>query len=128
MGSSLPQRNLLSNPTSDTKDVRLKGNHVDYMSKHGKAFALDFVSDVGFESRFLCGSEDPKGGWISYGYPVREPIGQVTMAYNGKAPFVSATIIKPKGIDASVRLEGKDVILKIAGDTWTISREGVKRT
>ena len=112
----------------NTKDVRLKGNHVDYMSKHGKAFALDFVSDVGFESRFLCGSEDPKGGWISYGYPVREPIGQVTMAYNGKAPFVSATIIKPKGIDASARLEGKDVILKIAGDTWTISREGVKRT
>ncbi len=111
----------------NTKDVKLKDKHVDYRSKHGKAFTLDFVSDAAFTGSLLCGSEDPKGGWISYGYPVREPIGQVTMAYNGKAPFVSATIVKAEGADASIRLDGDKAVLRIGKETWIISRKGVEK-
>ena len=50
------------------------------------------------------------------------------MAYNGRTPFVSVTIIKPRDVESSVRLDGSDVILNIAGDVWTIGREGVKRS
>ena len=111
----------------NTKDVELDGMHVDYASRNGKQFTMDFVSDVSFGSRLLCGSEDPKGGWISYGYPVREPIGQVTMAYNGKAPFVCTSIIKKKDSDATVRLDGGNAILTTTESRWIIKRSGVER-
>ena len=111
----------------NTTDVELSGKHIDYKSKNGLEFEVDFVSSVDFNSYLLCGSEDPKGGWISYGYPVREPIGQVTMAYGGKAPFMAATIVKEKGSKASVSLDGESVIISSDSGKWVITREGVKR-
>ena len=108
----------------NTTDVKLTDKHIDYVSKNGVPFELDFVSSVPFDSSFLCGSEDPKGGWISYGYPVREPAGQVTMAYGGKAPFMAATVIKSKGDDAKVTLEGESVIIETSDGKWNITREG----
>lgn len=111
----------------NTTDVALSGKHIDYKSKNGLEFEVNFVSSVDFNSLLLCGSEDPKGGWISYGYPVREPIGQVTMAYGGKAPFMAATIVKEKGSKASVSLEGDSVIISSDSGKWVITREGVKR-
>ena len=98
----------------NTKDVSLSGSHIDY------------TSSAPFSSRLLCGSEDPKGGWISYGYPVREPIGQVTFAYGGKAPFMAATIIKAKGDDSSVTLSGDKVEVVSRGRKWIIGKEGVE--
>lgn len=109
----------------NSKDVTLSDKHVDYVSRGGVEFEMDFVSSVGFASSLLCGSEDPKGGWISYGYPVREPIGQVTMAYGGKAPFLAATIVKAKGDTASVSIDGDKVILKTPEGVWTITKEKV---
>ena len=46
----------------NTTDVKLSDMHIDYVSKNGVPFELDFVSDVPFTSRLLIGSEDPKGG------------------------------------------------------------------
>ena len=111
----------------NTEKVELDGCHVDYISKNGMKFNLDFASDVSFASRLLCGSEDPKGGWISYGYPVRQPIGQVTMAYNGKAPFTAVTVIKPSDVKACARLDGGVVVLETPSGKWRIKREGVER-
>ncbi len=111
----------------NTTNVVLDGKHVDYKSKNNVDFTVDFTSNVDFNSYLLCGSEDPKGGWISYGYPVKEPIGQVTMAYGGKASFMAATIIKEKGNDATVKIEGEKVVLKIENNEWVITREGVEK-
>ncbi|MGN0906272.1 MAG: heparinase II/III family protein [Bullifex sp.] len=111
----------------NTTDVKLTDKHIDYVSKNGVPFELDFVSSVPFDSSFLCGSEDPKGGWISYGYPVRERAGQVTMAYGGKAPFMAATVIKSKGDDAKVTLEGEAVIIETCNGKWNITREGAEK-
>ena len=111
----------------NTTDVKLSDMHIDYVSKNGVPFELDFVSDVPFTSRLLIGSEDPKGGWISYGYPVREPAGQVSMAYGGKAPFIAATIVKSKGDGASVRIEEKGVVIESDKGRWIITREGAER-
>ena len=110
----------------NTTSVSLDGNHVDYTSLHGLDFTLDFTASCDFSSRLLCGSEDPKGGWISYGYPVRKPIGQVTFAYGGKAPFMAATIVKEKGDDSSVSLVGESVVIESKGRKWIIKKEGVE--
>ena len=110
----------------NTKDVSLSGSHIDYTSRNGVDFTVDFTSSAPFSSRLLCGSEDPKGGWISYGYPVREPIGQVTFAYGGKAPFMAATIIKAKGDDSFVTLSGDKVEVVSRGRKWIIGKEGVE--
>lgn len=111
----------------NTADVAISGYRTDYISRNGMKFTTDFASDVKFEPRLLCGSEDPKGGWISYGYPVREPIGQVTMAYNGKAPFTAVTVVKREDDKACARLDGRDVVLETAAGKWRIRREGVER-
>ena len=110
----------------NTTSVSLDGKHVDYTSLHGLDFTLDFTASCDFSSRLLCGSEDPKGGWISYGYPVRKPIGQVTFAYGGKAPFMAATIVKEKGDDSSVSLVGESVVIESKGKKWIIEKEGVE--
>jgi len=107
--------------------VTIDGYHADYISKNGMKFSMDFASDVDFTSRLLCGSEDPKGGWISYGYPVRQPIGQVTMAYGKRAPFTAVTVIRPSDVDASAVIEGKDVLISAPSGKWRIRREGVDR-
>lgn len=111
----------------NTEKVGVEGHHIDYTSKNGIDFDIDFLSDAVFTPRLLCGSEDPKGGWISYGYPVREPIGQVTMSYGGKAPFTAVTVIKPSEVKAVARLEGRDVILDTMSGKWVVKKEGVER-
>mgnify|MGYP004511462137 FL=1 len=111
----------------NSTDVTLNDKHIDYVSRGHVPFELDFVSNVDFASSYLCGSTDPKGGWISYGYPVKEPSGQVTMAYGGKAPFMAATIIKSKGDDSTVSIDGDKVILKTPSGKWCITKEEVKR-
>lgn len=111
----------------NSKDVVLSGNHVDYISRNGVEFEMDFESNVDFKSSLLCGSEDPKGGWISYGYPVREPIGQVTMAFGGKAPFMAATIVKQKGDSASVALDGDAVVITTENGKWIVRKEAVEK-
>ena len=110
----------------NTKDVVLSGSHVDYISRGGLEFDLDFAATCDFSSRLLCGSEDPKGGWISYGYPVREPIGQVTFAYGGKAPFMAVTVVKAKDEDTKAAISGGKVTISSRGREWTIGKEGVE--
>ena len=111
----------------NTPDVNLDGKHVAYVSRHGKKFVVDFSSDVEFSSGLLCGSENPKGGWISYGYPVREPVGQVTMAYSGKAPFTALTVIRPDDVQVSACIRGKDIEISTQSAKWIVSKEGVTR-
>ena len=49
------------------------------------------------------------------------------MAYGGKAPFMAATIIKSKGDDSTVSIDGDKVILKTPSGKWCITKEEVKR-
>ncbi len=109
----------------NTKDVTLDGHHIDYISRHGMNFTVDFVSDAPFDSSLLCGSEDPKGGWISYGYPVREAAGQVTFAYGGKAPFSAVTLIKGKDDNTTVSLENGKVLVTSPDGVREITQRGV---
>lgn len=112
----------------NSKNVTLSDNHVSYTSRGEKDFVLDFSSNVSFSSSLLCGSEDPKGGWISYGYPVREAIGQVTFSYEGKAPFIATTVVKAKEdkvTEAIIR--GEDIVISSKEDSWLIKKERVER-
>ncbi|MBO4717655.1 MAG: hypothetical protein J5599_07130, partial [Spirochaetales bacterium] len=61
------------------------------------------------------------------GYPVRQPIGQVTMAYGGKAPFMAVTVIRPADVKACASIKDGDILIDGPEGKWLISREGVKR-
>lgn len=109
------------------KDVTLEDGRASFVTNKGTPFALTFTSNVEFSSYLLCGSEEPKGGWISYGYPVREPIGQVTYAYNGKAPFISAAVVSKEGHNISASICG-DTVVVVDGDvTYRIGKEEIEK-
>lgn len=96
------------------------GNEIVFTTDKGTSFDFSFASNVKFSYSHYYGSEDPKGGWISYGYPVKEPSNQIVYSYNGKAPFIAVTAISPKGKDVDVRIEGDKVSLSIEGKKYTI--------
>ena len=50
-------------------------------------------------SVFLEGSEEPKGGWVSYGYAERSPIPQMYLSSKSPIPVRFVSVIAPKGIE-----------------------------
>ena len=111
----------------NTKDVTLEGNRAMYTSRHGMKFTLDFASTKALKPELLIGSLDPKGGWISYGYPEKEPIGQVGYKMIGKAPFTAVTVVKAEGSDARAEIVGDKVMITSGGSAWCVAREELKR-
>ena len=61
--------------------------------------------DKQWKSFLYCGSEDPKGGWISYGYPVRESRGQIQDCFNMRAPMMVVTVIAFEELNVSISAE-----------------------
>ncbi|MDY5932203.1 MAG: alginate lyase family protein, partial [Candidatus Ornithospirochaeta sp.] len=96
-----------------------------YTAPSGKRYELEYFSSVdGWKGSMLIGSEDPKGGWVSYGYPVRKPIAQYCVSRMGKAPFVMATVIKKEGTECSVSFdEGR---IRIDGIQIAFDDKGVE--
>lgn len=54
-------------------------------------------ADKKLDFEILEGSEDPIGGWISYGYAWRKPIPQLIAKHSGKAPIHFITVLAPEG-------------------------------
>ena len=63
----------------------------------------------------LEGSEDPIGGWVSYGYSLRLPAPQLTLRRQGKAPFRCVTVIAPAGCEAKVTFEQNAAVVALSG-------------
>jgi hypothetical protein len=53
--------------------------------------------DEGLEARVLEGSTDPVGGWVSYGYAVKEPAPQLIYTKRGPVPVRFLTAIVQEG-------------------------------
>lgn len=72
----------------------------DYVSQKGKRYQLisKATKDVSYE--ILEGSEEPIGGWLSYGYAWKKPAPQLAVKTGGPVPVRFLTIIKPE--DAAV--------------------------
>jgi len=72
----------------------------DYVSQKGCRYQLisKATKDVSYE--ILEGSEEPIGGWLSYGYAWKKPAPQLAVKTSGPVPVRFLTIIKPE--DAAV--------------------------
>lgn len=108
-----------------TENMKGRGNKYSYTAKSGAKYNFSYKSnDSSFSSNLYIGSENPKGGWVSYGYPVRVPTGQVVVSKNGKAGVVMASIITPDSLKYDLKV--KDVVkLKLGGLDITLSEKGV---
>lgn len=100
------------------------GNGVwDYATSKGTAYQMTTLG--GHESEILEGSEDPIGGWVSYGYPIRQPVPQLRITKHGKAPQRFITVIAPAGTTVSGDYDMKKAALTINGKTLTLEPEEV---
>ena len=66
-----------------------------YQTPKGRSYTFRTFSDRPMEKQYLCGSDDPIGGWVSYGYSLRVPAPQLILRTAGPAPFRNVTVIAP---------------------------------
>ncbi len=79
----------------------------------GRPEATEWVSQL------YCGSEDPQAGWVSYGYPVREPIAQIQTCLQGFADATYTTVIAPSGTAVSIQNDNGQTTIQV--DTASVS-------
>ena len=92
----------------------------DYVSQKGNRYQLisKTTKDVSYE--ILEGSEDPIGGWLSYGYAWKKPAPQLAVKTSGPVPVRFLTIIKPE--DAAVEaFVSQDEITVMLPDKRTVT-------
>jgi len=77
------------------------GNNYQYTTPNGTVYNFVSLMNEGITSVYLEGSEDPIGGWVSYGYSVRSPIPQIYLASKGPVPLRFVTVIAPKEVNIS---------------------------
>lgn len=84
----------------------------------------------GFQSEWrsvlYCGSEDPIAGWVSYGYPIREPIGQVQRCLQGRAPFTSVAVIGRKELPVRISLDGEQAMVTVGQKRISAGHDAVE--
>ena len=73
-----------------------------------------------FRSVMLEGSEDPIGGWVSYGYSRRIPAPQLQLCRTGRAPLRVVTVIAPEGCRADIRFRGDAAVIALSGSCNTV--------
>lgn len=90
-----------------------------YTSQKGRRYEFVSKATKSVSYELLEGSEDPIGGWISYGYAWRKPVPQLAVRTDGPVPIRFLTVIKPEGTkleaevsncEAKVALESGEVL------------------
>ena len=77
----------------------------------------------------LEGSDDPIGGWLSYGYAWKKPTPQLAVKTNGPVPVRFLTIIKPEDTKVIAQVGLDEIRVTLAdGTTAVIGQEDVKVT
>ena len=95
-----------------------------YMTKKGTSYGVSvFCSDPESQACQLEGSEDPKGGWVSYGYPNRQPIPQLCICSGKTAPLRFVTIIAPYAVTSETVLSGTSANVRIDGYGVSFGKE-----
>jgi hypothetical protein len=82
-----------------------------------------YCSDNDSQTILLEGSEDPKGGWVSYGYPNRQPIPQLCIQSNKAVPLRFLSIIAPYSEQSRVEIDATQSLVQVAGYTVRLGRE-----
>ena len=87
----------------------------DYTSQKGRRYTMTVQADNKLDFEILEGSEDPIGGWISYGYAWRKPIPQLIAKHSGKAPIHFITVLAPEETKAETAINGNAAMVTLAG-------------
>ena len=87
----------------------------DYTSQKGRRYTMTVQADKKLDFEILEGSENPIGGWISYGYAWRKPIPQLIAKHSGKAPIHFITVLAPEGTKAETAINGDAATVTLAG-------------
>jgi hypothetical protein len=101
-------------------------NRWHYRSLSGKEFSCASIINEGLSVTLLKGSEDPAGGWVSFGYPVRKAAPQLYLSASGPVPLRFLSVFTPGDISVSgtgdlteARLlfsGSRNISIKLAGD------------
>ncbi len=94
-----------------------------YTSQKGRSYELVSQVTKDAEYEMLCGSEEPIGGWLSYGYAWKKPTPQLAVKVNGTAPIRFLTVVKPEGTEVSAELTSETVTVKLADGTCAVLDE-----
>lgn len=92
-----------------------EGDHGEftYVSQKERRYRIGSLASSPVEYEILNGSEEPMGGWISYGYAWKKPIPQLAVRRIGTAPIRFITVISPWEIKVSTELAGEKAILTV---------------
>lgn len=80
-----------------------------------RRYQLTGIGTREIKSEILFGSDAPIGGWVSYGYALKEPIYQLDIMAYGKAPFRFITVIAPDTTGVSGQVSMEKAELDISG-------------
>ena len=106
-----------------------------YESQKERLYRLESKSTAPAEYEILEGSEEPLGGWISYGYAWRKPIPQLAVKIKGPAPVRFLTVTRPQGISVetqvgldtiSLKLESGNAVI-LGKDKVSVEEGGIER-
>ncbi len=98
---------------------KMEGKDFLYNTGKGRSYRVQYASMSNlFDGVLLTGSENPKGGWISYGYPIRIPSSQFSIRKRGKADDTVITVIAPEG--ESILISTDKSGGKVSGNGWAI--------
>ena len=99
----------------------------DYTSQKGRGYTMTVQADKKLDFEILEGSEDPIGGWISYGYAWRKPIPQLIAKHSGKAPIHFITVLAPAATRAEAAISGDAATVTLAdGKVLTLTENAVE--
>ena len=103
------------------------GESFAYTSQKGRPYTVTVQADKPLDFEILEGSEEPIGGWISYGYAWRKPIPQLIAKHAGKAPIHFVTVLAPAGTKAQAAIKGDAAEGMLAdGKVLTLTENGVE--
>lgn len=100
------------------------GNDYIYQTQRGRKYRFIFSSDQDWHDDLYEGSENPKGGWASFGYPVRVPVSQVVLSRVGKAPASMAQAVVPDGALVDMRCSDGSFVIKGEGFEIVSTKDG----
>ncbi len=106
-------------------EMERKDDSFLFTTPKGNKWRAMLFSSQKCESKCYFGSEDPKYGWISYGYSLKEPTHEIVTSLRGKAPMMMVAVISPEKTDVKVQL-GERVKVSYDGHVALISKEGLE--
>lgn len=107
-----------------------EGDQWTYQTAKGTAYQFAAIHDKPMDAVMLHGSEDPIGGWVSYGYSLRTPAPQLQLRTKGPAPFRNVTVIAPRDYQISGTIHGDEAVVTLCGPkqiTLTLKGEDIIR-